>query len=189
VAWIQSENILDIEESDKHFLHLWLRRASFLGSWGCWLFPLQTLSFALGITLQALCFISNDISTRIFSLIDCKYRDTHQRSETQKHTRLIIVPTSTFSFFHAHDCIRYPPQIRKLHHDIRHGRWHQLQRHFRPKTLNNFNIGHDDYQNYQQWKRTQTKCIVKVSNSKQRNRNRKRHTSTAIAVTAIWITN
>jgi hypothetical protein len=44
---------------------LWFRHASFLGSWGCRLFPLQTLSFDFAITLKAQCFISFLISHRI----------------------------------------------------------------------------------------------------------------------------
>jgi hypothetical protein len=60
VEWIQSEQYLDIKQTDEHCFHLWFRHASFHGSWGCRLFPLQILSFTFGIILKAKCFISND---------------------------------------------------------------------------------------------------------------------------------
>jgi hypothetical protein len=43
VEWIQSEQYPWYRRNDEHFLHSWFQHACFLKSWGCRLFPLQTL--------------------------------------------------------------------------------------------------------------------------------------------------
>jgi hypothetical protein len=53
-------NILDIEESDEHCLHLLFRHLTFLVSCCVVLFLLEPLSFTLGIILKASLFISSD---------------------------------------------------------------------------------------------------------------------------------
>jgi hypothetical protein len=54
VEWIQSEQYLNIEESDEHCLHLWFRQVNFVESWRCRLFPLQS---------SVICFLDHTEST------------------------------------------------------------------------------------------------------------------------------
>jgi hypothetical protein len=55
VEWIQTEQYLDIKESDKHCFNLSFQHEGFLGSRECWLFPFLTLLFTSGIKLKATC--------------------------------------------------------------------------------------------------------------------------------------
>jgi hypothetical protein len=50
----------DIEESNELGFHSWFRDASFLGWWGCGLFPFQILSFTFRIILEAPCFTCSE---------------------------------------------------------------------------------------------------------------------------------
>jgi hypothetical protein len=66
VEWIQMNNALDTEENYEHSLHLWFWHANFLGSLGCQLFPLQTLSFTSGSCWEHNVYLQLQFLTKTF---------------------------------------------------------------------------------------------------------------------------
>jgi len=107
--------------------HFWFWHASHLGLWACRLFPLQTLSFAFGITFKEPCFISSDNFpdfTRCIMLTRCYKnrsfiflrRHTETQTSYQSHNFHTIVVNE---LKHAQTCLYYdwgawPPSSRAI---------------------------------------------------------------------------
>jgi hypothetical protein len=100
---------------------------SFLGSWGC---PLQTLSFAFGIILEAKCFISSDNFTRNVIPIHYSKNRSLMFATTRRNARLISATTFTklalvrrnrkwWKLIHTQTCLYYDQVTRlPLRHEM-----------------------------------------------------------------------
>jgi hypothetical protein len=99
MSYLLSKKTTDVEENDEHFLHLWFGHAIFLGSWGCWMFPLETLSLAFGIILNAPCVISGVNVTANLMLIRCSKSRSLIPATRRKNTQ-------TRTFYQSHNFVQ-----------------------------------------------------------------------------------